>query len=254
MKKIALVTGGARGIGKAISSALLKDSDQMILVDQSVDELSSTVDELKKLNENIKGIHFDLNDIKNLDKMVDGILDEYEYVNILVNNAGIGSGMNPKMIHEYDDDFWEMSLRVNLTVPYRLSKCLLPGMIKNKWGRIINIASVAGKVGFKHGGAYCASKHGLIGLTKTISLEVAQHGITVNAICPGPIDTNFLRTRLKFELSTRSSTMEALEEECNAIGRFIQPEEVANLIHFLSLEQSGAITGEAININGGMRL
>lgn len=254
MKKIALITGGARGIGQAISSVLLKDTAMMILIDKAEKELTQTVEELKKLNQNVKGVHLDLNDNKYLEKVINEILVEYKYVNILINNAGIGSGVNPKMIHEYDDDFWEISLQINLTIPYILSKCFLPGMIKKKWGRIINIASVAGKTGFKYGGAYCASKHGLIGLTKTIALEVAQHGITVNAICPGPIDTTMLRKRLKFELSGSSSTMAILEKGSNAIGRFIQPEEVANLVYYLSLEKSGAITGEALNISGGIRL
>ena len=254
MKKIALITGGARGIGQAISSVLLKDTAMMILIDKAEKELTQTVGELKKLNQNVKGVHLDLNDNKYLEKVINEILVEYKYVNILINNAGIGSGVNPKMIHEYDDDFWEISLQINLTIPYILSKCFLPGMIKKKWGRIINIASVAGKTGFKYGGAYCASKHGLIGLTKTIALEVAQHGITVNAICPGPIDTTMLRKRLKFELSGSSSTMAILEKGSNAIGRFIQPEEVANLVYSLSLEKSGAITGEALNISGGIRL
>ena len=254
MKKIALITGGARGIGQAISSVLLKDTAMMILIDKAEKELTQTVGELKKLNQNVKGVHLDLNDNKYLEKVINEILVEYKYVNILINNAGIGSGVNPKMIHEYDDDFWEISLQINLTIPYILSKCFLPGMIKKKWGRIINIASVAGKTGFKYGGAYCASKHGLIGLTKTIALEVAQHGITVNAICPGPIDTTMLRNRLKFEISERSSSMAILEKESNAIGRFIQPEEVANLVYYLSLEKSGAITGEALNISGGIRL
>jgi len=254
MKKIALITGGARGIGQAISSVLLKDTAMMILIDKAEKELTQTVGELKKLNQNVKGVHLDLNDNKYLEKVINEILVEYKYVNILINNAGIGSGVNPKMIHEYDDDFWEISLEINLTIPYKLSKCFLPGMIKKKWGRIINIASVAGKTGFKYGGAYCASKHGLIGLTKTIALEVAQHGITVNAICPGPIDTTMLRNRLKFEISESSSSMAILEKESNAIGRFIQPEEVANLVYYLSLEKSGAITGEALNISGGIRL
>ena len=254
MKKIALITGGARGIGQAISSVLLKDTEMMILIDKAEKELTQTVGELKKLNQNVKGVHLDLNDNKYLEKVINEILVEYKYVNILINNAGIGSGVNPKMIHEYDDDFWEISLEINLTIPYKLSKCFLPGMIKKKWGRIINIASVAGKTGFKYGGAYCASKHGLIGLTKTIALEVAQHGITVNAICPGPIDTTMLRNRLKFEISERSSSMAILEKESNAIGRFIQPEEVANLVYYLSLEKSGAITGEALNISGGIQL
>ena len=254
MKKIALITGGARGIGQAISSVLIKDTSMMILIDKAEKELTQTVEELRNLNQNVKGVHLDLNDNKYLEKVINEILVEYKYVNILINNAGIGSGVNPKMIHEYDDDFWEISLQINLTIPYKLSKCFLPGMIKKKWGRIINIASVAGKTGFKYGGAYCASKHGLIGLTKTIALEVAQHGVTVNAICPGPIDTTMLRKRLKFELSGSSSTMAILEKGSNAIGRFIQPEEVANLVYYLSLEKSGAITGEALNISGGIRL
>ena len=144
MKKIALITGGARGIGQAISSVLLKDTAMMILIDKAEKELTQTVGELKKLNQNVKGVHLDLNDNKYLEKVINEILVEYKYVNILINNAGIGSGVNPKMIHEYDDDFWEISLQINLTIPYKLSKCFLPGMIKKKWGRIINIASVAG--------------------------------------------------------------------------------------------------------------
>ena len=132
MKKIALITGGARGIGQAISSVLLKDTAMMILIDKAEKELTQTVEELKKLNQNVKGVHLDLNDNKYLEKVINEILVEYKYVNILINNAGIGSGVNPKMIHEYDDDFWEISLEINLTIPYKLSKCFLPGMIKKK--------------------------------------------------------------------------------------------------------------------------
>ena len=117
MKKIALITGGARGIGQAISSVLLKDTEMMILIDKAEKELTQTVEELKKLNQNVKGVHLDLNDNKYLEKVINEILVEYKYVNILINNAGIGSGVNPKMIHEYDDDFWEISLQINLTIP-----------------------------------------------------------------------------------------------------------------------------------------
>ena len=123
MKKIALITGGARGIGQAISSVLLKDTAMMILIDKAEKELTQTVEELKKLNQNVKGVHLDLNDNKYLEKVINEILVEYKYVNILINNAGIGSGVNPKMIHEYDDDFCEISLQINLTLPYKLIKC-----------------------------------------------------------------------------------------------------------------------------------
>ena len=119
--KFVLITGASRGIGQAISSVLLKDTAMMILIDKAEKELTQTVGELKKLNQNVKGVHLDLNDNKYLEKVINEILVEYKYVNILINNAGIGSGVNPKMIHEYDDDFWVISLVINLTIPYKLS-------------------------------------------------------------------------------------------------------------------------------------
>ena len=107
-------------------------------------------------------------------------------IDILVNNAGIGSSANPKPVVDYDDDFWERLLYVNLTVPYLFSKKALPSMIERKYGRIIMTASVNGKIGLLHGAAYAASKHGVLGLMRTLAMETAKQGITVNAICPGP--------------------------------------------------------------------
>ena len=243
--KNVVITGASGGIGEALTTMYADNGANLILTDIS--------SQLQKGNypDNAKLIAGDLSDLDSVVDLAKSILSEVNNVDILINNAGLQI-VSP--VDQFPDKDWLRLIQVMLVAPFQLTKYFLPGMKKNQWGRIINIASVAGKTGFKYGGAYCASKHGLIGLTKTIALEVAQHGITVNAICPGPIDTTMLRNRLKFELSGSSSTMAILEKGSNAIGRFIQPEEVANLVYYLSLEKSGAITGEALNISGGIRL
>ncbi len=179
------------------------------------------------------------------------MLSQFPTIHILVNNAGIGSGQNPKLVMEYDDEFWDMTLMVNLTVPYLLTKDFLPTMVKQGWGRIINISSVAGKSGFLFGAAYSTSKHGLIGLTRTVALEVATEGITVNAICPGPIRTSMLAKRMQVESEHRGISLEEVEKSFNPIQRLLEPEEVAAMAVYLASEKAQAVTGQSYNISGG---
>ena len=173
-------------------------------------------------------------------------------VHILVNNAGLGSSADPQPVVEYDDDFWQRLLFVNLTVPYLLCKRALPAMIERGAGRIVNVSSINGKIGSFHGAAYAASKHGLLGLTRTLAMETAAQGITVNAICPGPVRTRMNNIRMAYDAERRGTSVEQLEAGVTPLGRRLEPDEIAPLAVYLASDDSAAMTGQALNIDGGV--
>jgi 3-hydroxybutyrate dehydrogenase len=175
-------------------------------------------------------------------------------VEILVNNAGIGSSSNPKPVVDFDDDFWELTLLLNLTIPYLLSKAVLPAMMAKRWGRIINVASINSKVPSLHGAAYTASKHGLWGLTKTLALEVAANGITVNAICPGPVHTLMSDKRVEYDAQRRGLSFADQEASLTPQGRRLEPEEVSPLAVWLASDEARMVTGQGWNVCGGVAL
>ena len=172
-------------------------------------------------------------------------------VDILVNNAGIGSNASPHRIVDYDDDFWDLSIAVNLSAPYLLTKALVPEMVERGWGRVINMASVVGKRGLVAAGAYTATKHGLIGLTRTAALETAGTGVTINAICPGATRTVMLLRRLKVDAELRGESVADVEASINPIGRLLEPDEIAELAVYLASDDARGMTGQALNLSGG---
>ena len=172
--------------------------------------------------------------------------EELGSLDILVNNAGLGSSSDPKPVIDFDDRFWDRSLALNLTVPYLLCKAVLPSMIKRKGGRIINIASLASRTPQIHGVAYAASKHGLLGLTRTLALEVAKDGITVNAICPGPVQTEMNDRRIQYDSGRLGIEFSELEARLTPIGRRLQPPEMVPMAILLASDESAAITGQAL--------
>jgi len=249
--KVAVVTGGGRGIGRAIALAFAREGADVVVTARTTSEIENVAEEIKALGRKSLAITTDLSQRKAVSSLRDQALSQFPTIHILVNNAGIGSGQNPKLVMEYDDEFWDMTLMVNLTVPYLLTKDFLPTMVKQGWGRIINISSVAGKSGFLFGAAYSTSKHGLIGLTRTVALEVATEGITVNAICPGPIRTSMLAKRMQVESEHRGISLEEVEKSFNPIQRLLEPEEVAAMAVYLASEKAQAVTGQSFNISGG---
>jgi len=249
--RVAVVTGAGRGIGRAIALAFAREGAAVVLAARTASEIERVVAEITAFGGKGMGIPADLSRRETVRGFVDQVFSRFPAVDILVNNAGIGSSQNPKPLVNFDDDFWDFSLSVNLTAPYLLMKAFLPKMIERKWGRVINVSSSAGKKGFEFASAYCASKHGLIGLTRTAALEAARSGVTVNAICPGPIRTAMLLKRLEFEAREKGISLEEAEGTRTPMQRLIDPEEVAALALYIASEGARGVTGQAMNICGG---
>ena len=252
--RCALVTGGGRGIGRAIAVALARAGAKVGITARTQAELENVLHTIQQNGGQALAIAADLTAKNAPAHVLQQMTEKLGTVDILVNNAGIGSSASPNPVIEFDDDFWDLTLLLNLTVPYKLSKAVLVDMCGKRWGRIINIASINSKMPSLHGAAYTASKHGLLGLTRTLALEVAREGITVNAICPGPVKTVMNDKRLEYDAHRRGLTFEELERSMTPIGGRLAPEDIAPLAVYLASDEARMVTGQAYNICGGVLL
>jgi NAD(P)-dependent dehydrogenase (short-subunit alcohol dehydrogenase family) len=250
--RVALITGASRGIGRAIARGYAKEGAVIAVAARTEGDLRSLVEEVQSAGGKALALRADLVDVAAPAEVIRQVLEALGTIDILVNNAGIGSSSSPRPVVDFDDEFWNKTLALNLTAPYKLSKAVLPIMLEKKWGRIINIASINGKLPALHGAAYTASKHGLLGLTRTLALEVARDGITVNAICPGPVKTEMNERRVEYDAKRLGLSMAELESRLTPIGRRLEPEEIVPMALLLALDESAAITGQAFNVDGGV--
>jgi NAD(P)-dependent dehydrogenase (short-subunit alcohol dehydrogenase family) len=250
--KVALVTGAGRGIGRAIALAYAAEGAKVALSARTTSELDEVVGKIRAAGGTALAISADLADRAAPANVVAEVEKSLGPIEILVNNAGVGSSSNPKPVVDFDDDFWDLSLALNLTAPYLLCKAVLPGMLQRKWGRIITTASINSKIGSLHGAAYAASKHGVVGLTRSLALEVARDGITVNAICPGPVHTIMNDRRVEYDAKRRGVSFDEVANGWTPLGRRLEPEEVAPLAVYLASDASATMTGQALNIDGGL--
>lgn len=251
-KKVCLVTGAGRGIGRSIAEAFAREGAKVAVTARTAAELETVVAEMRRAGADALAIVADLAERKTPKQIVDQVRAKWGPIQVLVNNAGIGSSANPKPVVSFDDDFWDLSLQINLTAPYLLSKLVLPEMLKARAGRIITVASINGKIGSLHGAAYAASKHGVLGLMRTLAMETAREGITVNAICPGPVHTVMHDKRLAYDSTRTGKSVDELSAAMTAIGRRLEPDEIAPLAVYLASDAAAAVTGQAINIDGGI--
>jgi len=251
--KIALITGGGRGIGRAIATAFAREGAQVAVAARSQDQVERVARELaERVSTNPLAIVCDVSDVQSVEGMFAKVTEHFgRGPDIMVNNAGIAESAP---ITRTDDELWHRLLAINLSGTFYCMRAALPPMIERGWGRVINIASIAGKTGAPYIAAYSASKHGVLGLTRSAALEVAAKGITVNAICPGYVDTDMTTRGIEnITKKTRLSAAEAMEsiKKMSPQNRIIEPEEVAALALLLASEEGCGINGQAINVDGG---
>ena len=250
--RVALVTGASRGIGRAIALGYAREGAVTAVTARGTAELQTLVEEVRQGGGKALAIPADLEDAATPARVMQQMLESLGTIDILVNNAGIGGSAGPSPVVDFSDALWHKTLALNLTAPYLLTKAVLPVLLAKKWGRIINIASINGKLPSIHGVAYTASKHGLLGLTRTVALEVARDGITVNAICPGPVRTQMNDRRVQYDANRLGLSFAELESRLTPIGRRLEPDEIVPMAVLLASEDSAAITGQAFNVCGGI--
>lgn len=252
--RTAIVTGAGRGIGRAIAEALAAEGCTVVAAARTTDELQSVVDGITQAGGNAVSLPVDLSDRDQTRQLMEQASRKAGPIDILVNNAGVGSSGDPRPFVEFRDQYWDLSLEVNLTVPYLLTKLALPHMLKQGWGRVITVASINGRSPSLHASAYTASKHGVIGLMRAVALEVAAQGVTVNCICPGPVETLMNNLRIEYDAERLGRDLADYEQRLTPVGGRLVPEDIAPMAVYLASDAARMITGQAYNICGGINM
>jgi NAD(P)-dependent dehydrogenase (short-subunit alcohol dehydrogenase family) len=248
--KHALVTGGARGIGAAITRVLLGHGAKVTMLGRDERRLSEIARVLAQFSD-VGYAVAEVSDSKSVTLALKSTREKFGRVDILVNNAGQASSAP---FVKTDLELWRRMLAVNLDGTFHCIREVLPGMLEAGWGRVVNIASTAGLVGYRYVSAYCAAKHGVIGLTRALAIEVATKGVTVNAVCPGYTNTDMVQQGIDNIVAKTGRSPEAVRAELishNPQKRLVEPEEAANAVAWLCLPGSDAINGQAIAVAGG---
>ncbi|MFI8105614.1 3-oxoacyl-ACP reductase FabG [Streptomyces sp. NPDC086023] len=252
--RVALVTGGTSGIGLASARLLAQQGHQVYIGARNAENIAETVKELQAEGLDVDGAVVDVRDTESVNGWVQGAVDRFGSVDVVVNNAG-RSGGGPTA--DIADDLWDDVIDTNLNSVFRVTRAALTvgGMRAKDRGRIINIASTAGKQGVVLGAPYSASKHGVVGFTKALGNELAPTGITVNAVCPGYVETPMAQRVRQGYAAAYDTSEDAILQKFQAkipLGRYSTPEEVAGLVGYLASDTAASITSQALNVCGGL--
>lgn len=249
--KRAVVTGAGKGIGRSIALALAEAGADVAVTARTASDLEQLTHEIQAMGRRAYYATCDVTEAEQVQAMATTLLEGLGGIDILINNAG--NARSHKLLN-HPDELWHRMLAVNLTSVYYVSKAFLPTLVEQRSGRIITIASIASRVGSRYIAAYTASKHGVLGLTRALAAEMLPYNITVNAICPGYVDTPLTDYSVS-NMVARTGMSEAQARDFIAKSspqeRLITPEEVASIAVFLALDINQGITGQAINVDGG---
>jgi NAD(P)-dependent dehydrogenase (short-subunit alcohol dehydrogenase family) len=250
-QKIVLVTGASGGLGRALAHAFAAQNCRVVITARDQKRLDAAAEALARKRAQVIALSCDIRSRDQTRRLAEEVVRLWGTVQVLINNAGIARAVN---FPDMPDELWDDTVATNLTGAYNCCKVFLPAMLRAKWGRIINIASTAAKAGFRHASAYTASKHGLLGLTRSLALETARHGITVNAICPGYVDDERTRENASIMAEKTGKPADEILKLFAASApqdRLIAPDEVASLALLMASEKLGGMTGQAVNVDGG---
>jgi NAD(P)-dependent dehydrogenase (short-subunit alcohol dehydrogenase family) len=242
----ALVTGGGRGIGRAVALRLAREGARVVVSGRTAAE----IDEVASLTAGAS-IVWDLSNRDALERGLAALRARFPVIHVLVNNAGVAESAP---FDRTSDELWDRALALNVTAPFALCRALIPAMIEAGFGRVINVASNAGLTGYAYTSAYAASKHALVGITRSIALEIARTPVTINAVCPGWVDTEMTReavARIAEKTGKTEGDARKALEAMSPQRRMVDPAEVAHVVAMLCAPEARSIHGQAIAIDGG---
>lgn len=248
--KIAIVTGGSIGIGKGIVECLAREGATVVIADINLADAKKVADQV---GNGTVAVKMDVTKKADVKGMVKDTLDRYGKIDILVNNAGLSGGRVNFL--DIDEDLWDSVQDVNIRGIYLITQAVLPDMMKRKYGKIVNISSLAGKDGIPNQSHYCASKFAVIGLTQSLAKEYGEYNLNINAVCPGAVRTPLWNALLEMLSKQQGRSPDEIFNDFVSSSPFKRPqtpEDIGNLVAFLASDISKNITGQAVNITGGM--
>ncbi|MBM7606111.1 3-hydroxybutyrate dehydrogenase [Metabacillus crassostreae] len=250
--QVVLVTGAAGGIGFELAKAFASEGAKVVLTDLNEAQVKESARDIQNEGNQALGLKCDVTKEQDIIQVINTTVDEYGRIDTLINNAGL---QHVAHIEDFPTEKFELLTKVMLVAPFITTKYVFPIMKKQKFGRILNIASINGLIGFAGKAAYNSAKHGVIGLTKVAALEGAEHGITVNSLCPGYVDTPLVQNQLQDLAETRNVPIEdVLEEVLYPLipqKRLLAAKEIADYAIFLASDKAKGVTGQAIVMDGG---